>query len=1051
MGSLFGMSSRDHEHHPLKKTIQQHLSKSPSKNRRASSAVTAGGSSSTITAPTVTVVQETTIQRTGLLTRNHTSSDPLQQKSSCNDKSRQRSLIWDAIASASIVSNATGIDTSMNKVLSLDSFTTFLRVYQREEGLTPDKVKAIIDRHEPDAKVRQSSCLSFEGFACYLMDKDNYAFTPETNSFIDEDLNETLSHYYLASSHNTYLTGHQLKGESSVELYAQVLRTGCRCVELDCWDGEDGFPVIYHGHTLTSKISFKRVIEAIASTAFESSPFPVILSLENHCSLSQQSKMAQIFLSIFGDKLVTRFMFDSDFTDDPRLPSPNQLRYKILIKNKKLRAPLIPHIQQKIKQAVGMAVGSSSLPASSSASTPGSVHRQPQPNRTNSLLSVDSSGSLNDDDEDSDDEDEEDDDLIASPATDRLGKTNTVTTITAATTPLSTSSVPFKISTASASSVSYEASSSTHCPTEFPLSLLSMTEQHHQHQATGHQGNDYGNKSHPHHHYPHYQSSQQQHKISSTPAVLSQGKDASGRKSSQVAPELSDLVNYVQAVKFRGLFFDSVSGLITSRQPNQQLQQQQQQQSQQHSSQKELQLSRQAVVGASASSSSLLQSKKSSGGSGKKLAVGQSVIQSSSPANTSSLASVSTVTIATTTTTASTCNASLVTTSFSSTESNSLVTSLPSSISVSKTMLSSLPVVSFPSSESSSCPSSSGDHAFHHHQQQQQQQQQLVQMMNPSVLEGDKYSSPSSCLVSPAASSLSYAPSTTVNLSIVSSGSPSVTSLIFPTVTTTTCSLSGNQQPLPFYHSMTGQNQQTSLGSGTNLSATSSSIVASSTVISSATSASSVSTVTATNLLQTQQQFPQLSEKQATTGNTTSSLCLEGKGQEEAEDEDKRMTSQKYANPLAPCYQVPSLNEHTAKKLCRKSPLPVISFTESQLMRSYPAGMRIDSSNFNPLTFWAFGLQMAAINYQTDDIGSAINTAFFEQNGSVGLVKKPAVMIDQNHVMFGRFNPWEKEFDGLYALDLTVTVTFLRYTLSSSPLPIFLPSFFMRLGLESCL
>lgn len=131
---------------------------------------------------------------------------------------------------------------------------------------------------------------------------------------------------------------------------------------------------------------------------------------------------------------------------------------------------------------------------------------------------------------------------------------------------------------------------------------------------------------------------------------------------------------------------------------------------------------------------------------------------------------------------------------------------------------------------------------------------------------------------------------------------------------------------------------------------------------------------------------------------------------------------ERWPNPGAQCYQVPSLNENTAKKLCRKSPLAVLSFTESNLMRSYPAGMRIDSSNFNPITFWAFGLQMAAINYQTDDMGSAINSALFEQNGSIGLIKKPAVMIDRSHVMFGRFNPWEKEFDGLCAIDLTITV-----------------------------
>lgn len=43
-----------------------------------------------------------------------------------------------------------------------------------------------------------------------------------------------------------------------------------------------------------------------------------------------------LFQSVFGDRLVTQFLFDSDFTDDPVLPSPNQLKYKILIKNKKI-------------------------------------------------------------------------------------------------------------------------------------------------------------------------------------------------------------------------------------------------------------------------------------------------------------------------------------------------------------------------------------------------------------------------------------------------------------------------------------------------------------------------------------------------------------------------------------------------------------------------------------------------------------------------------------------------------------------------------------------
>ena len=72
--------------------------------------------------------------------------------------------------------------------------------------------------HEPDPMLRSNGQLSFEGFARFLMDAHNNAICENEC----ESLDLPLSRYYIATSHNTYLAGHQLKGQSSVELYREV-------------------------------------------------------------------------------------------------------------------------------------------------------------------------------------------------------------------------------------------------------------------------------------------------------------------------------------------------------------------------------------------------------------------------------------------------------------------------------------------------------------------------------------------------------------------------------------------------------------------------------------------------------------------------------------------------------------------------------------------------------------------------------------------------------------------------------------------------------------
>lgn len=205
-----------------------------------------------------------------------------------------------------------GEDVDSNRVSWEKLFSRVCRQYRNDEADLPENAEI----------------MSEAAFVGFLTSEHNDVIQPEPqNIVLDRPMNE----YFISSSHNTYLLGRQVAGQSSVEGYISALVRGCRCVEVDCWDGYNGQPEVNHGRTMTTSISFKEVMTTINKYAFVKSKYPLWISLEVHCSPAQQATMTEIIKECFGARLVTETL--EAFPD--KLPTPSELMERVLIKVKK--------------------------------------------------------------------------------------------------------------------------------------------------------------------------------------------------------------------------------------------------------------------------------------------------------------------------------------------------------------------------------------------------------------------------------------------------------------------------------------------------------------------------------------------------------------------------------------------------------------------------------------------------------------------------------------------------------------------------------------------
>ncbi|RMZ78282.1 hypothetical protein DV737_g3956, partial [Chaetothyriales sp. CBS 132003] len=143
------------------------------------------------------------------------------------------------------------------------------------------------------------------------------------------DRSHPLPDYFISSSHNTYLLAHQLYGTSNVSGYTHALSNGARCVEIDVWDAENNKeePKVTHGFTLVSHVPFRSVCETIRDVVDKEASDPpnaqgyrggpIFISLENHCSAKGQLRLVEIMKEVWGDRLLTKLVRDTESQDPP--------------------------------------------------------------------------------------------------------------------------------------------------------------------------------------------------------------------------------------------------------------------------------------------------------------------------------------------------------------------------------------------------------------------------------------------------------------------------------------------------------------------------------------------------------------------------------------------------------------------------------------------------------------------------------------------------------------------------------------------------------------
>ena len=282
----------------------------------------------------------------------------------------------DPVPSVDLTEGESNLELNLQKrqeSVSVVAFLSFLRSQQKEYLTSLEDATTLVQVLNQQVSLDDlvmkkpvtTDRLTKSRFYSFLTSDSNDLMNPDRGRLGADDMTRPLSHYWINTSHDTYLAslppsfhgksaysrfarsgGHQQVDEQG---YAAALWRGVRCIEVDLYDGLETVgsgpqPVVARyqptpdHNNPANRTSLQLVCGEIYSF-LEQHPysFPILLKLENHCSPRVQVEVTKILQDTLGDLLVQAedYLSSSNLDDPMTLPSPEAMRGKVVIIGKR--------------------------------------------------------------------------------------------------------------------------------------------------------------------------------------------------------------------------------------------------------------------------------------------------------------------------------------------------------------------------------------------------------------------------------------------------------------------------------------------------------------------------------------------------------------------------------------------------------------------------------------------------------------------------------------------------------------------------------------------